>query len=187
MVALAVQSAAPPVGQDRRMGEPGDGGGPVPRVPAAAVTAAAVVHTIAAKAVKGQQETRHAVSAVLLENAPVSVPRVSGSGDRFPVKVRWSTPSGPARTGSAKVAADSPRGSTTTAWLGRSGQQTSPPMSRGQVASLTAVAATTGGVLAVVFLVTVRGLIRRAADRGRMAEWEQAWSQVGPRWGRRPA
>lgn len=156
-------------------------------VPAAAMTAGAVVHAIAAKAIKGQQETRHAVSAELLENAPISVSGVNGSGDRFPVRVRWSMPSGTAGTGSVKVAADSPRGSTTTVRLGRSGQQTSAPMSRGQVTSLTAVAVTTGGILAGALLVTLRGLIRRSADRDRMAEWERTWSQVGPRWGRRPA
>ncbi|NEA60772.1 hypothetical protein G3I60_43075 [Streptomyces sp. SID13666] len=156
-------------------------------VPAAAITTGAVVHTTARAAARDQRATRHTVPAVLLEDAPSAVPGASGTGDRFPVKVRWGTPGGTDRTGTAKAAADSPRGSTTAVWVGPSGQQASAPMSSGQVASLTAVAVTAGGVLAIALLVTVRGLIRRATDRRRMAEWEQEWSQVGSTWGRHPA
>lgn len=156
-------------------------------VPVAAIATGAVVHGTAVEAAGDQRATRHTVSAVLLEDAPSAVPGVSGTGDPFPVKVRWGTPGGAVMTGTAKVAADSPRGSTTVVWVGPSGQQASAPMSSGQVASLTAVAVTAGGVLAIALLATVRGLIRRAADRRRMAEWEQEWSQVGSTWGRHPA
>ncbi|WP_443047973.1 Rv1733c family protein [Streptomyces sp. H39-S7] len=156
-------------------------------VPTAVITTGAVVRGIATEAVRDQQGSRHTTSAVLLEDAPAAVPGAGGSGDRFPVNVRWSMPDGAVATGTAEVSAGRPRSSTTTVWLGRSGQQVSAPMTGGQVASLTVIAATAGGVVAGALLVIARGLIRRSAHRCRLAEWEQEWSQVGPVWGRHPA
>ncbi|MEU3459329.1 hypothetical protein ABZ721_05150 [Streptomyces sp. NPDC006733] len=153
-------------------------------VPAAAMAAGAAAHDAAVDAAERQRATRHAVSAVLLEDAP-ALPGYGTTGDRFAVAVRWTTPAGVVATGRAKADAGSARGSTTTVWLDRSGHQVAAPASADQVASWTAIGVTGGAAVALALVITARGAVRRVSDRHRMAEWERDWDHIADTWGRR--
>jgi hypothetical protein len=60
-----------------------------------------------------------------------------------------------------------------------------PPLQPGQIADRTvAVAALAPAVLAIAMLAAL-WLARRLVDRRRLADWDAAWSTIGPEWTRR--
>ncbi|MFD7406817.1 hypothetical protein ACFV7R_29990 [Streptomyces sp. NPDC059866] len=66
-----------------------------------------------------QAQGLHRTAARLVEDAPATPLRFSGiADDRVRATVRWTTPDGSPKTGTAPVAAGSKAGSSTTVWLG---------------------------------------------------------------------
>ncbi len=126
-----------------------------------------------------ERETRHPVAAVVERGVPQSNPFEAEYLTQVPV--RW-TLDGVTHTGTVKVAAGTPAGTTVRIWTSRSRELTGPPLDPSQIAHQGALA----GVLAVAglaVLVIVSALvIRRILDRSRMAAWDTEWSATGPQW-----
>ncbi|MGW0882379.1 Rv1733c family protein [Streptomyces sp. NPDC002671] len=126
----------------------------------------------------------HAVSAVLTGDAARTPPAGTGYDDaRVWATVRWTDAHGTVHTERAKVFPGARPGSRVTVWTDRTGQVVSAPVTGASAtvqAALTGllVAPSTGAAIWVVGWGVRARLIRR-----RMAEWDEEWKQIGPRWG----
>ncbi|MBX7548081.1 hypothetical protein ABZX95_10450 [Streptomyces sp. NPDC004232] len=126
----------------------------------------------------------HAVHAVITDDA--ARPTASGTGyddGRVWAAVRWTDAHGAVHTDRAKIVPGAPAGSRITVWTNSANRVVSPPVT-GAAADLQAaltgalVAPTAGAAVWVVGWGVRTRLIRR-----RMAEWDEEWKHIGPRWG----
>ncbi|GGW77378.1 hypothetical protein GCM10010503_64100 [Streptomyces lucensis JCM 4490] len=126
----------------------------------------------------------HQVSAVLTDGAVKTPPASTGYDDgRVWAAVRWTDKDGSVHTGRTKVFPGAPGGSRVTVWTDRAGRVVAAPVTgaaAGLQSALTGVlVAPSAGAAVWAAGWFVRGrLIRR-----RMAEWDEEWKQIGPRWG----
>ncbi|MEV5987749.1 hypothetical protein AB0L85_22500 [Streptomyces sp. NPDC052051] len=135
-----------------------------------------------------QRAQRHEVPAVLVEDAPAAAPSTqNGNQPLYRVKVHWTDPGKGTRTAYAQVPAGSRQGERTEVWLDARGHGVAPPVSDAAVwqHSVSAGVWAAGGVAGTVLL--SRAVIRRVAERHRMAEWEAEWARTGPEWRRHTA
>jgi hypothetical protein len=149
-------------------------------------TAGSVAALAVVDAVDAQHAARHPVQAVLIADAPAGRPTAEdANGDLVSVSVRWTTPEGASRTGTAKVATGTEAGTRVHVWADRNDRLTPAPLSAGETAVQAGLAgslaaAGTGGVV----LLGGRAL-RAQLDRQRMRQWEREWEEVGPTWRRK--
>ncbi|MEU9477538.1 hypothetical protein [Streptomyces sp. NPDC048191] len=126
----------------------------------------------------------HAVSAVLTDRAPPTpVPSAGGDDGGVWAAVRWTGPDGSVHTDRAKVLAGAAAGTPVTVWADRTGHLVPAPLT-GAVATLET--AVTGALVAVPVCAAVWAggrVVRARLIRRRMAEWDEEWKQIGPRWG----
>lgn len=124
--------------------------------------------------------TLHQVPAVLLTAA---APAPAGLDST--AKAWWNAPGGGRHTGQVFPPTGSPAGATVKVWVNAAGWQATPPLEPAQVQGQGVLA----GVLAVMALAAVlwgAGLaVHVAADRRRMAAWDEDWRATGPKWSRR--
>jgi hypothetical protein len=145
------------------------------------------MHHAATAEARRQAAQRHTARAVLLQPTPLpaatmAIPRW---GDQAWVRARWEINGAATRTGHVLATLGLPAGSLVTIWLDASGRLTVPPLQPGQIADRTvAVAALAPAILAIALLAAL-WLARRLVDRRRLADWDAAWSAVGPEWTRR--
>jgi hypothetical protein len=134
-----------------------------------------------------QRAERHSVRAEVVGRTPDSLPSVGGREHTYPVTVRWTEPGSGSRTATARVPAGTHRGDTVSVWFDSRGRNVTPPPDGTAVwqHTLTVGACATGGTVAVVLL--AHSLVRGAATRRRMAEWERDWALTEPQWTRREA
>src|SRR5215472_1177633 len=128
------------------------------------------------------QQSWHSVSAVLLRAAPGPQSADNGANTWTEwTPARWTT-DGRHYTGNIPVRAGSRAGSTQTVWLDNTGHVRVPAMTRPELSG----AIVTGILLALAALAIVIAVGARIArwwlDRKRIANWENAWLSVGPRW-----
>ncbi len=146
----------------------------------AALVAGRVAYASAVHARQAELATVHQVSAVLLTAA---TPAPAGLDTT--AKARWSAPDGSRHTGQVFPPPGSPAGTTVKVWVDAAGWQTTPPLEAAQVQGQEVLAS----VLAVMALAAVlwgAGLaVHVAADRRRMAAWDEEWRATGPKWSRR--
>ncbi|KOV65505.1 hypothetical protein [Streptomyces sp. MMG1121] len=125
-----------------------------------------------------------AVHAVLTDDAARTPTSGTGYDDgRVWASVRWTDAHGVVHTDRAKIAPGAAAGSQVTVWTNSAGRIVSPPVT-GAAADLQA--ALTGALVApsAGAAVWVVGWgIRARLIRRRMAEWDEEWKQIGPRWG----
>ncbi|OIJ90041.1 hypothetical protein BIV25_32570 [Streptomyces sp. MUSC 14] len=126
----------------------------------------------------------HAVHAVITDDAARTTASGTGYDDgRVWATVRWTDAHGAVHTDRAKVDPGAPAGSRITVWTNSANRVASPPVT-GAAADLQSaltgalVAPTVGAAVWVVGWGVRTRLIRR-----RMAEWDEEWKQIGPRWG----
>ncbi|MBL1082504.1 hypothetical protein JK359_11005 [Streptomyces actinomycinicus] len=131
-----------------------------------------------------RQSEVQAVSAVLTDDA--AGPPAAGTGyddGRVWAGVRWTDPDGSVHTDRAKVVPGAPAGSHVTVWTNQADRVVAAPVT-GSAADLQAaltgvlVAPSAGAMIWAAGWVVRGRLIRR-----RMAEWDEEWKQIGPRWG----
>ncbi|MGW2551717.1 Rv1733c family protein [Streptomyces sp. NPDC001635] len=135
-----------------------------------------------------QRAERHQVSAVLLEDAPSEVPSAQGGKQpQYRVKVRWTEPDKGTRTAVAPVPAGSLRGDRADVWLDARDRSVAAPPSDTAVWQHAVTTGVWSGAGAAGAVLLARAVIRRVAQRHRMAEWEAEWARTGPEWGRRTA
>ncbi|MFJ9712730.1 hypothetical protein [Streptomyces sp. NPDC101234] len=126
----------------------------------------------------------HAAIAVVTDDT-AKVPVSSGKFDdgRVWATVRWTDTDGTTHTGQTMVPAFDPVGARVKIWADRAGRVVSAPVS-GRAA--TVQAALTGALVATLAGATVwavgKGIRVRLIHR-RMAEWDDEWKRIGPRWG----
>ncbi|MCX5254782.1 hypothetical protein OOK27_11425 [Streptomyces canus] len=155
-------------------------------VPALGVATAAVAERSALDEARGL----HRTTAHLVGDAPTR-PSVRFSDlapdDRVSAIVRWTTPSGTSRSGTASVAAGSRAGSPATVWLDDEDRihptPPTPAQTRSQAAALGAAVGAGAGVLALGawWVATVRLEVRRSA------RWDRDWAEFNSHRGHRHA
>jgi hypothetical protein len=155
--------------------------------PVVAIGMSAWVHADNAAAQRAAHSWR-SVKAVLLQAAPGPAESDDGANAwTVWVEARWSVGGlhGLQEKGSVPVPAGSPKGSTQTVLLNRTGAVQVPPAPASQVAALADTATGAGLSVLAVLMVGLTCVIRHVLDRRRIALWESAWLTVGPRWSHR--
>ncbi|MFI1398737.1 hypothetical protein [Streptomyces sp. NPDC020681] len=128
--------------------------------------------------------SKHRVRAELTKDAPKAIPSADEGGgvEKHRVPVRWPTAGTGYRTGVALVDAGMERGDRTDIWLDSQGRVTASPKPDADIwLAAFAIGSGAAAVTAAIVLI-VRLTVRWTADRHRMAEWEQEWALVGPKW-----
>ena len=149
------------------------------------LSAAAVGWTARTAAADRQAErSRRQVPAVLLSSASVSA-----SADGFASyswgTARWTAPDGRTRTGDIPVSVAVAAGQVVPLWVDQAGSPTGPPVSHRAVLAREVGAAAYATVTLGILLLCLAGTARWMVDRRRLADWEAAWTNVGPQWTRR--
>jgi hypothetical protein len=151
-------------------------------VPLAAWCGKAMYASGAARA-ETDQATGHRGSAVLLAAAPSGTAAGIDAAPADPwVRAQWATRDGGTSTGDIQAPPDSPAGTRVPIWLDGADQPSAPPASH---ATVTANAVCCGICVLLGIgggLEAARRLTRSMLDRSRLADWETAWEQTGPRW-----
>lgn len=151
----------------------------VPVVSVAAIGAASRL------GVAGQQGTRswRQVSAIVQKATPAPAAwELSGYSW---VPARWTAPDGQARAGLIPVSSAVAAGQAVRVWVDHAGMLTGPPPNRGVVIADEAIAAAAAVAVLGIALMCLACAGRWVLDRRRLAGWEAAWADVGPRWTRR--
>ncbi|MFC5218660.1 hypothetical protein [Streptomyces coerulescens] len=100
--------------------------------------------------------------------------------------VRWTDPEQGPRTATARVPAGTRTGETVDVWLNSRDRSVTPPPGTTAVwqSTVTIGVCTTGGAVAVILF--GHTVVRHAALRRRLAEWDREWARTEPAWtGRR--
>lgn len=155
-------------------------------VPLACIVSGRLAGHLAQRQAHDQAAAERQVTAVVLEAAPAgNTPDPFSSVQETMVPARWQPPGQAARTGQVLAPAGTRAGSTETIWVDAAGAATSPPDS-GVVDAATCVAVVNTILAAGLILLLANLLARRALNRRRMSEWDDAWQATGPLWsGRR--
>ena len=152
-------------------------------VPAAAVVAGRWADHYGLHLAQVQRAANHQVTAVLLEDAPVTgVPDPYTNVPTAWVPARWQPPGQPPRTGQVLALAGARRGSTVRTWVDPSGAVTDPPLERRIVVGNVWIAVTATCLLSWMLLLAAGVLVRRVLDRRRLRAWEAEWRASGPLW-----
>jgi hypothetical protein len=150
----------------------------------AGVFAGVVAARVSESAFAARQAQLHTVSAVLTDDAARTPPAGGGYDDgRVWAPVRWTDADGSVHTDRAKVYPGAPAGTRMTVWANQADRVVPDPVT-GAAADLQS--ALTGALVAPAAGALVWGtgrLVRGRLIRRRMAEWDEEWRQIGPRWG----
>ncbi|MFB7241333.1 hypothetical protein CW362_17210 [Streptomyces populi] len=135
-----------------------------------------------------RRAAQHHVRAVLVEDAPATVPSRPGGGRRsLSAPVRWTGTDGTARTGLVRVPAGLRRGTRIDVWTDARGTIVRPAPSSSMILQQ-ALALGVFTAAGAAFAVSVAHLcVRRALMRRRLAQWERDWARTEPDWTRRTA
>lgn len=131
----------------------------------------------------------HRTTAQLVEDVPAAAGRFSGASteDDVNATVRWTTPGGTSRSGTAPVAAGSKAGSSTTVWLDDAGRiRPAPPTPIQARSQGTAVGAAAGAGVCVLVL-GGWWVARERLDTRRRVQWDRAWAEFDAHRGHRHA
>lgn len=146
------------------------------------------VHTEAGAVAAEQRADRHRVRAEVVARTAGSLPSVQGGREHaYRATVRWTEPGGGPRTATARVPGGTRQGEVVDVWFDTKGHSVPPPPDKTAVwqHTLTIGACAAGGAVAMVLL--GHSVVRGAANRHRMAEWEREWALTEPQWTRRRA
>lgn len=136
-------------------------------------------HNLAVSAT--QTAAVHQADATLLDGLP-SMPSMSGYNVNLPVQARWRLPNGQSRVGVIRAPEGTAAGSIIPIWTDARGEQIDAPLSTSQAWARGVLAFTLTIVGAIGLLCLACAIVRRYLDRGRFADWEAEWREIGPRW-----
>ncbi len=162
------------------------------------VVAAPLVGTLAAGVSRGallgsvreQREIRHAVVAAVLRRVPAPPldpdPETSSARDAHSrVLARWTAPDGTRRAGVVVAALDTPEaGDRFRLWTDERGRVVGRPLDTATATTHAALAGLGAATASVAVIEGTRRLVLWRIVRGRHKTLDQAWSKVGPDWGR---
>lgn len=156
--------------------------------PLAGLVAAWWAHDVARATVQDQRAERRPVRAEVMGRVSDALPLTQG-GRRSSTRmtVRWTEPGGAWRTATTYVPAGTGAGDTVEVWLDSRGRAVDPPPDGTAVweHTVTLGVCAAGGAVAVILF--GHAVVRRAAMRRRLAEWELEWARTEPDWTRRRA
>ncbi|MGW1953193.1 Rv1733c family protein [Streptomyces sp. NPDC001920] len=155
--------------------------------PLVGLATAVWAHDEARHMVREQRADRRSVRAEVVGKASGTLPVAeSGRHPAAKVTVRWTEPGEAPRTAAVRVPAGTRTGETVDVWLDSRGRTVGPPPGGAAVWQNTVIigVCATGGAIAAIL--AGHGVVRRAAMRRRLDEWERAWARTEPQWtGRR--
>lgn len=152
-------------------------------VPFAATGTAHLVARGGLRAERIQAQTRHQVAATVV--GPESATPGAELGGT--TRIMWHEPGGRILTSVVPSGGDDRPGAHRAIWVDRSGHLTTQPRRHSQTIAASIVAALTVVVLLSLLHSIACTIVDRRLDRRRLAQWEEEWSTVAPRWtGRRP-
>jgi hypothetical protein len=125
------------------------------------------------------------VPAVLMRSVPAPGSFAGGVFGYTWVPAKWTAPDGRARSGDIPVEVGLAAGRTVPLWVNATGMPTDAPLTHRAVLARAATAAAVAAILLLVALSCVAAIGRWLLDRRRLADWELAWSIVGPQWTKR--
>lgn len=134
-----------------------------------------------------REERRHVRAEVVGETSGTLPPTQGGRRVSTETTVRWTEPGYGSRQVTALVPAGARTGETVDVWLDSRGRSVAPPPNGTAVWQHTVAlgVCATGGSAAVILL--GHAVVRHAATRRRLAEWEREWARTEPRWSGRRA
>jgi hypothetical protein len=97
--------------------------------------------------------------------------------------VRWTDPDGSVHTDRAKVVPGAPTGARVTVWANRADHVVPAPVTGTSADLQAALTGVLVGPSAGAAVWSAGWLVRTRLIRRRMAEWDEEWKQIGPRWG----
>lgn len=137
-----------------------------------------------ADSVTAQHEARHRhqVVATTVSKAEDRLPARFAGASEATARAVWEYPASLPHTDTIAVTPHTPVGRTVTLWVDDSGRISAAPPSRGERAVQAAAAgACAMGVVALSAGLVVRLRLRRVETRS-LAQWDQEWERVEPRW-----
>jgi hypothetical protein len=152
--------------------------------PVLAIVAGRVTDDMGVREQHAQRAWRQVPARVVQSADATSAPSYGSSGSWVPA--RWKTPGGQLREGLIAVDLTARAGQRVRVWVDGRGRLTAPPATHGQIQANVALATMIAPVILAVVLLAAGGSVRLILNRRRMADWEQAWRSVGPRWTRQP-
>nr|WSZ19827.1 hypothetical protein OH837_44265 [Streptomyces canus] len=145
-------------------------------------------HDDARAVAAAQRSERHRVRAEVVGRVPDSLPSVQGGRERsYRVTVRWTEAGGAAKTATARVPSGTDQGDNVDVWFDSRGRSVAPPPDDTAVWQHTVTMGACGAGATIAVLVLGHSLVRGAATRHRLAEWERDWALTEPQWTRRRA
>jgi len=152
-------------------------------VPLAAVAAGRWADHYALHRAQAQLAADRQVTAVLLEDSPVTgVPDPYTNVQTAWVLARWQPPGQPPRTGQVLALAGAHKGSTVRTWINPSGAVTDPPVDHRIVVGDVWLAVMATCLMSWVLLLAAGVIVHRVLDRRRLRAWEAEWRASGPHW-----
>ncbi|MDT0481810.1 Rv1733c family protein [Streptomyces doebereineriae] len=135
-----------------------------------------------------QRSERHRVRAEVVGRVPDSLPTVQGGRERsYRVTVRWTEAGGAAKTATARVPSGTDQGEKVDVWFDSRGRSVAPPPDETAVWQHTVTMGACGAGAAIAVILLGHSLVRGAAARHRLAEWERDWALTEPLWTHRRA
>lgn len=135
-----------------------------------------------------QRSERHRVRAEVVGRVPDSLPSVQGGRERsYRVTVRWTEAGGATKTATARVPSGTDQGEKVDVWFDSRGRSVAPPPDETMVWQHTVTMGACGAGATIAVILLGHSLVRGAADRHRLAEWERDWTLTEPLWTRRRA
>ncbi|WP_344529734.1 Rv1733c family protein [Streptomyces albiaxialis] len=142
-----------------------------------------LVHGATTRLFEERRAEASPVGAVLLRDAPPAAWSNSGSTDNtVRGKVRWTARDGTRHTGHARVPAGERAGDRVTVWTDARGRIVREPPGPAESVTGAAMLAAVAVTLWCLLVLTVLALLRARWNRARLAAWDRAWSETGPRW-----
>ncbi|MEU9166621.1 DUF3592 domain-containing protein [Streptomyces sp. NPDC048420] len=145
-------------------------------------------HDDARAVASAQRAERHRVHAEVVGKVPDSPPAVQGGRERsYRVAVRWAEAGGVVKTATARVPGGTEQGEKVDVWFDSRGRSVAPPPDETAIWQHTVTMGACGVGAAVAVILLGHSLVRGAAGRHRLAEWERDWALTEPQWTRRRA
>jgi hypothetical protein len=152
-------------------------------VPAMTVLAGRWAYHTALSQVRAQDAATHAVSAVLLDPAPMAgTPDPYAGAEVAWVPARWVAPDGPVRTGDVLAPVGSKRGSLVQTWVDHAGNFVDPPPTRNLIVGNVFMAVLLSGLCGLALVFGAEAVCHQLLERRRMKAWDAEWRTVEPRW-----
>lgn len=101
--------------------------------------------------------------------------------------VRWTEAGGAAKTATARVPSGTDQGEKVDVWFDSRGRSVAPPPNETAVWQHTVTMGACGAGAAIAVILLGHSLVRGAAARHRLAEWERDWALTEPLWTHRRA